>query len=174
MIAEFIGFDLRADVQSIYAWVICGAALIWGGGPERAVALVWLIFFKLIDGIYHAVFTEDYQLVTVDLFHAGMDASAALCWLLIALYANRNYPLWIAAMQILAVIAHVARGIAEPISPIAYATMAFAPAYFQLLFLTVGLARHIIRKREYGKYRDWRVPLPFSSKPRPDGLMRQM
>ncbi len=157
MVADFLALEYRAEIQSIYAWVICGAALIWGGGPERAIAGVWLLLFKVADGIYHEVFERAYQLVSVDVAHAIIDTAAAFSMVLIALYANRNYPLFMAAMQLLAVTAHVARGIAEPISPLAYAVMAFAPAYFQLAFLTAGLVRHILRKRKHGSYRDWRV-----------------
>lgn len=162
---ELFALLFRAEAQSIYAWVICGAALIWGGGPERVIAGVWLFLFKFVDEIYHAVFERAYQLVSVDVAHAAIDSAAAFAWVFVALYANRNYPLFIAAMQLLAVTAHVARGIAEPISPIAYAAMAFAPAYFQLIILTAGLARHIVRKRKHGAYRDWRVPRGWTSKP---------
>ena len=175
MIADFLALEFRAEAQSIYAWLICGAALFWGGGPERATALVWLLLFKFGDAAYHAIFDYGFQLIEVDFFHAGLDLTAALAWVLIALYANRNYPLWIAAMQILAATAHMARGIAEQIAPIAYAVMAFTPAYFILLFLTIGLVRHVMRKRKYGKYRDWRAPLvtPFKAKSIPDILKGQ-
>lgn len=157
MVIDILAFEYRAEFQSVYAWIICVAALVFGGGPERAFAMVWLILFKIVDGIYHAFVEQSYQMIGVDVFHASLDAIALVVWVAIALFANRNYPLWIAAMQLLAVVAHLARGLVESIAPVAFAVMAFAPGYFQLAFITVGLVRHLLRKREYGSYRDWRV-----------------
>ena len=84
-----------------------------------------------------------------------------LLWIVIAVHANRNYPLFMAALQLLVVSAHVARGLIEAIAPIAYAVMVIAPGWLQLLLLATGLARHLRRKRRYGAYRDWRVQAPW-------------
>jgi len=157
MIAELLAWDFRNDVQDYLAWAICVAALIWGGGPERAVAITWLLFFKLVPGAYD-VFgsTWDFQ-GGVNFFIASIDILAAASWVMIALYANRIYTLWIAGLQVLAVIAHLASAIAEPISSPAYAVMAITPSWMQLLLLAIGLVGHLVRKRQFGAYRDWRI-----------------
>ena len=156
---EVLASDYRPLVQDVLAYSICLAALVWGAGPERAVALVWLICFELILSLYRVVLGAGYQVETTDLFLASIDTLAGLLWIVIALNANRNYPLFIAALQLLVMAAHLVRGLIETISPIAYAIMVVAPGWIQLLLLGAGLARHIQRKRGYGAYREWRVPV---------------
>jgi hypothetical protein len=75
----------------------------------------------------------------------------------IALNANRNYPLWAAGFQLVAVGSHLVRGLVDSVSPIAYAILAVGPSYCQLALLFAGLLRHRARLRRYGPYRDWRA-----------------
>ena len=154
--------DSRMIAQDILAWAICIAALVWGGGLERAVALVWLVFFEIVPGGYALATGLGTNLDGIDPLLAFVDLAAVVFWVAIALYANRNYTLWIAAMQVLAVTAHLARGLVEAISPVAYVTMVAVPGRFQLLLLAIGLGRHIARKRKFGPYRDWRISRPVS------------
>lgn len=163
---DLLTSNLRFIAQDYIAWALCIAAIIWGGGPERAVALTWLLLFEIADGIYHAIFERGFNLVEVDLFHAGLDGTACIIMVLIALNANRNFTMGIAAMQLLAVTAHLTRGLVEAVSPVAYITMVVGPGWFQLILLALGLTRHIIRKRKHGKYRDWRIvrnPVNFTA-----------
>lgn len=154
---ELILSSDRAILQDVLVFAICGAALIWGGGPERAVAATWLIAIELFGWVVGYWTGGDKQLLEVDVLYASSDAIAVVVFVAIALYANRNYPLWIAGMQVLAVSAHIARSLSDIISPIAYLTMVYAPGWFQLLLLASGLVRHIRRKRRHGEYRDWRL-----------------
>lgn len=147
----------RALIQDVLVVLVCGTALIWGSGPERAVALTWLIVFEGSSWLYDTVSGDGTQVVEVDLIAAGADVTAGILFVCIALYANRNYTLVVAGMQVLAMSAHLARGLSEVISPIAYLTMIYAPGWLQLIFLGIGLVRHIRRKRKYGPYRDWRL-----------------
>ncbi|UAB78105.1 hypothetical protein INR77_15375 [Erythrobacter sp. SCSIO 43205] len=149
--------DSRAYIQDILAWAVCIAALVWGAGPERAVALVWLVLFEVAHNIYRSLTGTYISVDEVDAFSAVADSAALICWIAIALYANRNYTLLIAAMQVLAMTAHLARGLVEAISPVAYVTMVAVPGWLQLLLLALGLGRHVVRKRRFGEYRDWRV-----------------
>lgn len=156
---ELLASDYRAYAQDVLAFAICLAALVWGAGPERAVAAVWLVCFELTLSVYRLLAGTGYQAVTTDLFLASMDLTAGVLWIAIALNANRNYPLFIAALQLLVMAAHLARGLIEVIEPIAYAIMVIAPGWVQLLILIAGLARHVRRKRDFGDYREWRVPV---------------
>jgi len=155
-------YDLLASEPRIYlliglAWVICPAALLWGGGPERAVAATWLVVFELAGRIIPEFFGIKVQAVSVDMWLLTGDFVAGFILIAVALYANRNYTLLIAAMQVLAMTAHVARGLVESIAPVAYIIMLAAPGWIQLLLLALGLGRHIQRKRQFGPYRDWRT-----------------
>ena len=158
---ELFASEYRPLVQDALAYSICLAAFIWGAGPERAIAAVWLIFFEVTGLLYDGLVEPAYQLETIDLFLATTDVCVGLLWIVIAVHANRNYPLFMAALQLLVVSAHVARGLIEAIAPIAYAVMVIAPGWLQLLLLATGLARHLRRKRRYGAYRDWRVQAPW-------------
>lgn len=156
---ELLASDTRSLVQDVLAFSICLAALVWGAGPERAVAVVWLLCFEFTLRVYRYVSETGYQLETTDLFLGSTDIVAGLLWIVIALNSNRNYPLFVAALQLLVISAHFARGLIESIEPIAYAIMVMAPGWLQLIILGTGLARHINRQRDFGAYREWRVPV---------------
>ncbi|MEO0589992.1 MAG: hypothetical protein AAFZ11_05470 [Pseudomonadota bacterium] len=130
-----------------------------------------MVLFEGIQRIYRGVWEIGYQLEQVDLFYSFMDAIACIAFIGVALNANRNYPLVIAALQVLVVAAHLARGLIETISPIAYATMVLAPGWLQLAILGLGLMRHVQRQRRYGPYREWRNPLarPSGGRSQPQG-----
>ncbi len=148
--------DYRVLAQDLLAFALIGLAFVWGGGPERVVAATWLIIFELGGRLNDLVFGEGLKLTDVDLYWASADLIAGILWFAVALYANRSYTLWIAAMQLLAMTAHLVRGLVESISPIAYVTMVIAPGWVQLFLLAGGLSFHIRRKRAHGPYRDWR------------------
>jgi len=154
---ELLASEYRTLLQVYLSWGLILAAFIWGGGPERAVAAVWLICFKFMGWFRDQFFGEGIQVVNVDLYWALSDVLAGLIWVTVALYANRNYTLWIAGLQLLAMSAHIAKALAEAVSPIGYVVMVVAPGWFQLFLLAAGLIRHVQRKRKYGPYRDWRI-----------------
>ena len=155
---DLFASEYRTVLQDILAWSVCLAALYWGSGPERIVAATWLALFEIAAKIYRSVLSEGYRLHDVDVFLATTDVLAGAIWITVALYANRSYTFWIAGLQLLAVLAHLARGAAEMTSPIGYATMVIAPGWFQLVFLGFGLVLHFRRKKRFGAYRDWRSP----------------
>ena len=153
--------DYLPYAKHVVALAICIAAFIWGGGPERAIAAVWMIFFELANLGYDLFLRDGHQFAQVDGALASLDLVAGLLLIAIALNANRNYPLFIAAMQLLAISAHLARGLIEAISPIAYITMLVAPGWVLLFFLGIGLLRHRSRLKRHSNYRDWRSPTPL-------------
>ncbi len=157
---EIVFSEYRWLVQDVLAFALCAAAFIWGGGPEKAVAATWLVVFEIFGRFHKLAFGPEYILLDVDPFLAGKDIAAGVIWLIIALYANRNWTLWIAGTQILAVGAHVARALADAVAPVAYAIMVIAPGWLQLALLAVGLVRHVRRVKVYGPYRGWRRPHP--------------
>lgn len=154
---QLLASEYRLIAQDILAVVLLIAALRWGGAPERAVAAAWVLIFKVPPFVRDWFWPGSIQLMDIDFYLASTDAIACIVFVAIALYANRNYTLFIAAMQVLAASAHVARGLVESIAPIAYVVMVAAPGWIQLFILIVGLTRHIRRKRKYGSYRDWRL-----------------
>jgi len=160
---ELLASDYRPIAQDILAYSLCLIAFIWGAGPERVIATTWLVLFEFSYLIYDYFWRDSLQLTQIDTFLAFTDVAAGFAFLAIALNANRNYPLFIAAMQLLAISSHLSRGLIESISPIAYIVMALAPGWLQLIIFAAGLTRHIQRKRRYGTYRSWRKPIKWPS-----------
>lgn len=80
----------------------------------------------------------------------------------IALRANRMYTLWMAGFQLIALMAHFARGMADAISPIAYVIMYVGPSYLQIITLALGIWLHRKRVLRHGNYRSWRASSPPS------------
>ncbi len=156
----------RVDAQTLAFVLLALAAWRWGAGPERALAAV-LVWFRVADWAYHGIFAASLQLTNVDLAHALIDLVACVAAFAVALHANRIYPLWFAAVQLLAVFAHLARAMAVEILPVVYAIMFIAPSYLQIAILAWGVWRHRRRVRRFGPYRSWRSFSPRSPEPGP-------
>lgn len=150
----------RGDAQHIVSVVLALAIWRWGAAPER-----WSI------GLFIAAMVVPVKLF--DWFGLGNPAFGPLAWLYIAidmlagagfvavaLRANRNYPLWLAGFQLVAISAHAVKGMVDAVSPLAYLILATGPSYCQVLLILAGFIRHLIRERQFGPYREWRAPLP--------------
>ena len=164
MIDWLLASDLRSNLQDIFVISLIALALLKGRGPERATIAVWVLCFEIPNLVYREILGHDIRLTGVDSFLVMKDVAACVLWVLLALYANRNYPLWIAGVQLLAVGAHVARGLLEAIAPISYAFLIVAPGWIALVIMAIGFTRHAMRERKYGAYRDWRTS-PVSGGP---------
>ena len=147
----------RADLQYLASLLVGLAMLRLGGGPERAIAFFFtgvmmlpLILFRLWATTGSMMFG---QLAAV---YVTLDMIALAGFVLVALNANRNYPLWIAGLQLVAVGAHLVQGLVETVAPFAYVLLAVGPSYLQLVVMVIGLVRHRRRLRRFCAYRDWR------------------
>lgn len=146
----------RADVQFVLCILLVLYAWYRGSGPERSCTLTMLGMFVL-DRIYHAIFGMSDTFATVHVWHFALDFVAFATFVGIALFANRAYPMWLAALQLVSVLAHLVRGFVEPVSPIAYYVMGVVPSYMQIVVLALGLWAHRRRFTRFGEYRDWRL-----------------
>ena len=147
---EYVYYPLLLGVSIFAFWK--------GGGPERALAaLIWLAMI-IPHRAFHWITGELDGHTHLDAFHVGMGGVVAVGAILVALHANRTYPLWFAGLQLISMQSHFARALTSDIAPIAYATMQIAPFYLMLVALGIGTWRHDRRLRRYGPYRDWRTP----------------
>lgn len=149
---------LNSWLVAYQLWIlvaVCMAALLRGAGPERLCCLVLVGIFG-VDELYHFFLAEPAMYQTIDIGHAAIDIAAAVAFVFIALRANRLYPLCLAALQILSVVSHPVKTMEDQIGPIAYGILATGPFSLEILTLTLGIAFHIRRTRQYGRYRSWR------------------
>ena len=126
-----------------------------GDEPERLVATVLVSTF-LLDVCNHLLF-GDPAWYTVNPGHLVIDTWAFVSLLWVALYANRGWPLWISASQVLVVIAHAAKMWEVDMVRRAYWTMTQMPFLFQIVVLAIGTGAHMERKRRIGRYHAWRL-----------------
>lgn len=126
-----------------------------GGEPERLVAIVLLTTF-LLDVVNHALFGDPAWFM-VNPGHVVIDTWAFLTLLWVALYANRGWPLWVSASQVLVILAHIAKLSEVDMVRRAYWTMTQMPFVFQLAVLAIGTMAHVRRQRRIGRYHAWRL-----------------
>lgn len=150
----------RVDAQHIASVLLALAIWRWGAAPERWLIGVFLAtmvapfyLFKLFD-LGNPVFGP-YSWLWI-----AIDLMAGLGFIVIALHANRNYPLWIAGFQLVAISSHLVRDMGDAVSALAYVALATAPSYCQLALIFAGFVRHLQRVRRFGAYRDWRDTAP--------------
>jgi hypothetical protein len=155
----------RSDAQHIVSVLLALAIWRWGASPER-----WLIAIFIATMVAPVKMYEFLDLGSLALgpsapFYVAIDLLAGVGFVAVALKANRNYPLWIAGFQLVAISAHAVKGLVDTVSPIAYLILASGPSYCQLALIFAGFARHVTRTRQFGPYRDWRSSTPGAQWP---------
>jgi hypothetical protein len=118
-----------------------------GGAPERVAAGV-LVSASLATSAL-PVHLASYH--TVEWAMLGIDAAVLIGLLLLAATADRFWPIWVAAVQLIAVAVHGIRSYDPHVFPIVYARLAGELAYPILFMVAGGVWRHVRRAPE----RDW-------------------
>lgn len=135
------------------------ALAIWrrGAAPERW--LIGLFIATMVAPVYvfRALGIGNLNLGEYAWVAVSLDLVALVAFVLVALNANRNYPLWIAGFQLVAIGAHATRGLIDSVSLLAYLLLSAGPAYCQLALIFGGFVRHVRRRQRFGPYRDWRI-----------------
>ncbi|MEE4451187.1 hypothetical protein [Novosphingobium resinovorum] len=108
------------------------------------------------DRLHHFVVGGSIIWHNTNIGHLFIDTLAMACAFVVALHANRVYPLWIAAAQIIAMFGHIYRLALEEINAFAYAVMSITPSYIQFAAMLAGIASHMSRRRRLGSYPSWR------------------
>ena len=92
----------------------------------------------------------------VDPVHLVLDGGELVAIMWLALRANRMWPLWAAAAQLICVSGHVAAFVDVGGMRRAYWAMTQLPPYIQLIALVLGAVAHARRFERIGPYRSWR------------------
>jgi branched-subunit amino acid transport protein AzlD len=159
-----VPFDLliwKDELQFGALLLVIGYAWWRGAGPERVCGGA-LLYMALVDYPYHWIFDRSAILASVDLGHAFIDLSTAAIFFLVAIKANRLYPLWLAALQTISFLGHIGRDLSAAINGMAYAILIAAPSYLEIMTLALGVLFHQRRMMLFGTYRSWRSYSPHS------------
>jgi len=152
--------EYRVPAQHLIALLLAGAIWRRGGDPER-----WLIatfLGTMVVPIWIQWLLDPAPSISGPVMQVRLliDVLAAMLFTAIALRANRNYPLWIAGFQLVALGGYLVNLIAVGVSPLAVVILMVGPSYCQLLLLLGGFVRHLRRERRFGPYRAWRIAPP--------------
>ena len=141
-------------------------ALWRGGGPERAVA--WLMLLATLGTIMVQPTRDHFHDVQVGVLL--VDTALFLGLLAVAVQAERFWPLWMTALQGIAVAGHGARAVNPHVIPWAYAVLLVFWAYPMMALLALATWRHRQRLKRFGTDRSWtRSWLPSRARKREAG-----
>ena len=84
----------------------------------------------------------------------AVDTALLLALIALAVRANRFWPMWVAALQLLSLGIHTTVAIYPTILPSVYNRTAGAIAYPMIVLLIIGTARHY-RRRAHTDEQDW-------------------
>lgn len=120
-------------------------AALRGGAPER-IAAASLAAAALVTWFANGDTASTFTQVQWDVL--WIDAGLLCVLLAIALTADRFWPMWIAAFQLVTVAGHGARGYAPDILPSVYWWLLGKTSYPMMALLCIGIERHQRRLRE--------------------------
>ena len=127
-------------------------ALWAGGGPERVGAAVYALSVAVT---YLALLVHSQMWLNLETGVFIVDAITFLLFLLIALRADRFWPLWVTAFLGLGVLGHLGKLAGPDVFWRAYAFVLAIWSYPILALIALGTFRHQQRLRRYGADRSW-------------------
>jgi hypothetical protein len=127
----------------------CAYAFVGGGAPERIGAAIFLIGSVLT---YAALETSPIKYRGVEIGAFIVDLATFLAFVLLALRANRYWPLWVSALLGLGLVGHLAMLLHPRVIPWAYAVVLSIWSYPILLLMAAGTYAH--RRRSTGNDAD--------------------
>ena len=130
----------------------CGYALWWGGAPERLTAIAYLF-----GGAATAIlpFNAGNSFHSVERANLLIDLMLFMTLLGISLRANRFWPMWVAAVQLLAIAIHGVKAYDPTLVAWLYNMAVGKVAYPMVAMLAMGVIRHRDRIAAYGSDPDW-------------------
>lgn len=148
-------------VIALVMLVLSAGFAFWKGGqPERLCATVLVAMYVIQTG---AVLVIPRRFNQFDPTGLAMDLVSFLAISVIALFADRKWLLWAAALQLLACGAHLVRIISIKVEPLVYGTMKSGPTIAVLCILAFGTEMHRRRLRRNGVDPSWVTSLQSPS-----------
>jgi hypothetical protein len=149
------GLPLNILVYHFLLLTCWGYSLWRGGAPERIGATILLIGSILTKAAFSAP-VGHLKSMEVGVFIVDIVTLAAFLGL--ALGAERFWPLWVAALQIIGTAAHLVKLLDPELFWRTYAFMLAIWAYPMILLMIAGTWRHRRRLRRFGFDKSW---VPF-------------
>jgi hypothetical protein len=144
------------------AFIAClGYAIYAGGKPERTAMLAQLVAFLLSLA---AISFGSIPVRGLPIGLALVDFALALALSLLAMKANRLWPIVLAGMQVATIFAHFARLMAFPLPAAGYIIFVQFWSWPMLMVTAVGIYKHQSRTRNFGEEPDWKPLWPHSAR----------
>ena len=143
-IALFLAFLLVAIAYA--AWR--------GGGPERTMAAIALTMVGG-DQLLHMFIPPEFA--SLDTGHLALDLFGAMATMLLALFAHRFWPMCIAVVHLLPILAHTSRILDLTVHPAAYLAMQVATSWLVPPILFVATWRHRQRTIRGDSEPSWQI-----------------
>ena len=120
----------------------CIYAFLVGGRPERLGAGIYTVscFASLFTYILFSTPSARFQSVEVGIL--VIDALTFVAFIMLAVRANRFWPIWVSALLGLGVLAHFARWAGPEVIPWAYAAVLSIWSYPILAIIAIGTFNH--------------------------------
>lgn len=132
--------------------ISCCAYALWRGGPPEKIAVIVLTLACFLTfGVASDVGT--FQSVETGIF--VVDLLCLIGLLAVALWADRFWPLWVAALHLIGTAGHAAKFVDPNIVPRTYAFLLAVWAYPMIVLIIVGTWRHQQRMARFGTDRSW-------------------
>lgn len=147
--------EYRAYIQYLIIFALTAYAFARGAGPEKQAGAI-LSAMVVVFLAYHQFAGQSGMYDKIDLGLMAIDLAVLVLLMRLAIRANRIYPLWMLAAQLIATLMHLGRELDSHVPPIAYFLLVHAPSYIQVLAFAAGLVAHRRRTKIYGTYRSWR------------------
>lgn len=138
-------FNLLQVLASCYA-------MLRGGAPERLVGASLLLAAFATRLVMQQA---EFNYLQLEAGVLAIDVLLLVVLVGIAMFADRYWTLWLAALHALGTGAHVVKAIDPTVLPTAYGIVAVAWSYPMVLLLAVGTRRHRRRLRSPGSDLDW-------------------
>ncbi len=128
------------------------AGRVEGGAPERLCAGVISAMFAIQ---FVGLLATDNRYDQIDPISLSVDLLGLSGMTAIALFANRIWPLWTSAMQLLSCTSHLGREVSGKVEPLVYAVLKTGPTFVVLIILLLGTLLHWRRQRKFAQDPSW-------------------
>jgi hypothetical protein len=134
-------------------FAIVMALSIWkGGAPERIASAI--IVYGLLSTIALQGPIES-RFLSMELGVFIVDVSMLVLFFVLALFAERFWPIWMSGFQIIQALSHLAQILIPHMLPQAYKTIVTVWAYPMLIILAWATVRHRERVLTLGSDKSW-------------------